>query len=158
MARMGRPRKAANLKLVQGTYRPDRDKRVKPAETKGRKCPSPPSYLGRVAKLEWRRIAPDLFRKGLLASGETATLAAYCQAFARWREFDQVVTEQGPTFTTEKGYVCQRPEVTLAQKEREAMVKYASYFGLNPSDRIATDENPTADPDAEFLLGERTGS
>jgi phage terminase small subunit len=47
--------------------------------------PKPPRYLTRLAAAEWRRLAPELHRLGLLTVVDVAPLAAYCQAYARWR-------------------------------------------------------------------------
>jgi P27 family predicted phage terminase small subunit len=144
------------LKLLSGTLRKDRD--VKPKVKRppaGAKCPSPPSWLGRIAKEEWRRVAPFLFRRGLLTKQNVTELAAYCQSCARWREYEKVVDESGTTFTTEKGYVCQRPEVTLSQKERVMMSQFGTKFGITPdSANFGTDEpDAPRDVTADFLFG-----
>lgn len=152
----GRPPKSRVLKLLTGTLRKDRDvKRARPkAPPAGAKCPAPPSRLGRLAKEEWRRVAPFLFRRGLLTKQNVTDLAAYCQSCGRWWEYEKVIDEQGATFTTEKGYVCQRPEVTLSQKERTLMRQLAADFGITPASvNFGIDEPETkADPTEDFLF------
>ncbi len=153
----GRPPKPRVLKLLAGTLRKDRDtKRARPkAPAAGAKCPSPPSRLGKIAKEEWRRVAPFLFRRGLLTRENVTKLAAYCQSCGRWWEYEKVIDEQGATFTTEKGYVCQRPEVTLSQKERTLMRQMATDFGLSPaSPNFGIEEQEAkADPAEAFIFG-----
>ena len=152
----GRPRKPSALKLLTGTFRKDRAPKREPKPKAEKHIPAPPSFLGRVAKEEWRRVTPELYRLGLLTKVDRASLAGYCQSYARWIECEKVVTEMGVTFMTEKGYVCQRPEVSIAQKERALMRQFANDFGLNPSSRSRIDtpepEKPK-DQDEDFLFG-----
>ena len=50
--------------------------------------PGCPRHLWTEAKKEWRRIAPELLRYGLISKLDRAGLALYCQAWARnvWAE------------------------------------------------------------------------
>ena len=41
---------------------------------------------------------------GVLTEIDMATFAAYCQSYARWKEAQQHIDEEGSTFETEKGY------------------------------------------------------
>ena len=58
--------------------------------------PSPPSWLDREAKAEWRRITPELHRLGLLATLDRAVLSVYCRTWAIWVKaaaaLDEIVT------------------------------------------------------------------
>jgi phage terminase small subunit len=49
--------------------------------------------LSAEAKIEWRRVARALHRLGLLTSVDRAALAAYCQAYARWRQAEKALGE-----------------------------------------------------------------
>jgi len=158
----GRPPKPRVLKLLTGTLRKDREAKKprlrKPAA--GAKCPSPPSVMGKLAREEWRRVAPFLFRRGMLTLQNRSSLAAYCQSYGRWVGYEKVIDEHGATFTTEKGYVCQRPEVTQSQKERLTMLKFATEFGLTPSSdaKFGADETDTPkDVTADFLFPAKHG-
>ena len=55
--------------------------------------PKPPRYLTRLAAAEWRRLAPELHRLGLLTVVDVAPLAAYCQAYARWRAGEEALAK-----------------------------------------------------------------
>lgn len=147
------------LKLLRGNPGKRAISAREPKPRAAKKTPAPPKYLGAIAKEEWRRVVPELHRLGLLTKVDTTSLAMYCQALARWREADQVITAQGMTFMTEKGYVVQRPEVTIAQKQATLCKQFASEFGLTPSSRtrINVPEQPPekVDPDEDFLLGGR---
>jgi P27 family predicted phage terminase small subunit len=142
----GRPRKPSALKLLQGTFRKDRAPKREPKPPAGDRPPSPPSYLGKVARAEWARLAKRLHGVGLLTEVDRSKFAMYCQAYARWQEAEQVITEQGMTFMTDKGYVCQRPEVSISNKQCEIARKIGGEFGLDPAARSRIDVPEPAPP------------
>jgi P27 family predicted phage terminase small subunit len=112
-----------------------------------------PRWLLPEAKREWRRVAPELKRMGLATVVDRTALAAYCQAYARWRQAEDVLTREGLTFATGSGYLQQRPEVAIAQKSMQIMKAFLTEFGFTPASRtrISLPEQKAADPFAEFL-------
>ena len=83
--RSGRKRKPPQLKLVEGTFREDRDgSRIEAeaaaADAKAGPVPRPPSHLTTAGKRAWRVIAPQLHAKGLLADLETTIFSELCRA------------------------------------------------------------------------------
>jgi phage terminase small subunit len=46
--------------------------------------PIPPDFLSAGAKAEWTRLAPGLWRGGLLTELDTGVFSAYCEAAATW--------------------------------------------------------------------------
>jgi P27 family predicted phage terminase small subunit len=152
----GRPRKPTALKVLHGTFRKDRAPKREPKPKAGTKPPTAPSYLGALARAEWRRLAPRLHKLGLLTEVDRSKFAMYCQAYARWQEAEKVITDQGMTFMTEKGYVVQRPEVAIALKQAKMAKELGAEFGLDPAARSRIDvpepEKPR-DPTADFLFG-----
>lgn len=137
----GRPRKPTYLKVLHGTYRPDRAPKNEPQPDPS--TPSCPKWLHPEAKREWRRIVPHLERLGLLTQVDRAALAAYCQLYARWWEAERAIKAHGLTQVTESGYVAQRPEVGIANSAIKQMRAYLSEFGLSPASRSRIDA-PTA--------------
>jgi P27 family predicted phage terminase small subunit len=135
----GRPPKPTALKLLQGTFRKDRARKREPRPKVGDRPPSAPSYLGKIARAEWTRLAKRLHVLGLLTEVDRSKFAMYCQAYARWQEAEQVITDQGMTFMTDKGYVCQRPEVSISNKQCEIARKIGAEFGLDPAARSRID-------------------
>lgn len=120
------------------------------------KAPAPPAFLDEVATKEWKRVAPELHRLGLLTVVDIMALAAYCQCYSDYLTAREAIARAGgnPTFTTDKGYVGQRPEVTIAQKSLALMKAYMAEFGMTPSARarMALPQEPTEqDPLDEFL-------
>jgi P27 family predicted phage terminase small subunit len=104
------------------------------------------------------RLAKRLHRLGLLTEVDRSKFAMYCQAYARWQECEKVIDEQGMSFTTEKGYVCQRPEVSISAKYFEMARKVGAEFGIDPAARSRIDvpepEKPK-DTAEDFLFGKK---
>jgi phage terminase small subunit len=67
------------LKLVKGNpgHRPLTDSEPAPRKM----LPEPPAELSGDARKEWDRVAPELYRMGLLTGLDRAALAAYCQVY-----------------------------------------------------------------------------
>src|SRR5258708_2837634 len=84
-------RKSAEHHKVMGTYRAARH-RPALAFPKGASCPS---WLTNQAKREWRRVAPLLEAQNILQKSDTMILAAYCEAFANWRDAVKHVEAEG---------------------------------------------------------------
>lgn len=96
---------------------------------------SPSPWLDKLAQAEWKRIAPTLMPLGLLTIVDRAALEGYCQAYSRWRMAEAVIQKQGLCFKTPKGYVQQRPEVSIAQQYLHKMHSLAAEFGFTPASR-----------------------
>jgi P27 family predicted phage terminase small subunit len=97
--------------------------------------PKCPRYFSGIARREWRRIVPELDRLGLLTCVDGAALEAYCNAYANMVVCQTVINTLGLTFTTETGYVAQRPEVGIVNKSLAAIKSLCAEFGLTPSAR-----------------------
>ena len=89
----GRPRKPTALHVIQGTARPDRINKREPQPPAG--APECPTWLTVEAQDEWRRISGELIALGILTIVDRAALAAYCQSWARWREAEEHISEEG---------------------------------------------------------------
>lgn len=125
--------------------------------------PPPPKFLNTDGREEWARIAPELHALGLLTDVDLAVLAAYCHAFARWRQAETAIAEMGKAdmltgslmIRTAKGNPIQNPLVGTANKAMEAMVRYAAEFGMTPAarSRIERGIDGNAGDPLERLLG-----
>ncbi|MEO1105594.1 MAG: phage terminase small subunit P27 family [Pseudomonadota bacterium] len=104
--------------------------------------PKCPSHLSRTAKNEWKRIAGTLHEMGVLTTVDRAALAAYCQAYGRWVEAEQKLTETPPLIKTPSGYVQQSPWLSIANKQMELMGRYMAELGITPASRsrVAADK------------------
>jgi P27 family predicted phage terminase small subunit len=159
----GRKPKPTHLKLVTGN--PGK-RRLNPAEPRPASAgvPAPPAELSDEAKTEWRRVARGLHRIGLLTGVDRAALAAYCQAWGRWRQAEHALAEMAMRdpltralmVRTKDGNLIQNPLVGIANKAMADMVRYAAEFGMTPSarSRIGAAPNPNDKEDpAESYFG-----
>jgi len=98
--------------------------------------PDPPPYLGKFAKKEWKRISPILHKAGLLTECDMTMLSSYCQAYDRWLTAEKKLrTYDELTYSSDKGNFLQRPEVSIANKAMDDLLRYGREFGLTPSSR-----------------------
>ena len=150
----GRKPKPTNLKILEGnpSKRPLPTNEVKPK----RKAPRCPQWLEEDAKKEWKRMGKILEQMGLLTDMDMTAFAGYCQAYARWKEAEEFITQHGTMIRTPNGYLQQVPQVSIAQTNLKIMLKFCEQFGLTPSarSRIVAGEG-TVDPadEMEKILG-----
>ncbi len=142
-------RKPASFHQLAGSFRADRHTKS------GLQLPpatgTPPRWLSKVAKQEWKRVAPFLVEQGLLTETDISVLAVYCNAFAGYLECRALVEEQGQIITVESqtrtgktAKPIRNPAVTLMLDYQRALLAAASKFGFSPFDRerIAGSESP----------------
>lgn len=150
----GRPPKPTVLKVLQGNpgKRPLNTNEPKPQPI----APKPPSWLPREAKREWKRLAPELEKLGLLTIVDGTAFANYCLAYARLREAEETIKREGMVITTEKGYKMPHPAVKIAEKAQQIIKAFCSEFGLTPSSRSRM-SLPTRNEDDEYEEFRRRG-
>lgn len=141
MAQRGPKTKPTKLKLLTDTARVHRLNLAEPQPVAGQ--PDVPEHLSDAAREEWMRIVVELVALGLLTHLDRGALAAYCQAYGRWRAAElalarmaarDAVTE-GLMIKTQSGNLIQNPLVGTANKAMADMVRYAAEFGLTPAAR-----------------------
>lgn len=90
MAGRGRPPKPTAVKELEGNpgKRPLNKNEPKPKQI----APKCPSWLEPDAKKEWRRLSKELETMGLLTQVDMAAFAGYCQAYARWKEAEEFIS------------------------------------------------------------------
>jgi len=119
--------------------------------------PIAPAWLSEYAKTEWRYIVPKLYDLGLATKIDRAELAAYCEAFAKFREATEALQREGNSMVirTHNGNFVQNPWVSIQNKAAEAMHKHAQQFGMTPSarTRISVDKPAQALTLEEELFG-----
>jgi len=121
-----------------------------------KKAPSCPKWLEPEAKKEWKRLAKRMEALGVLTEVDMGAFAGYCQAYARWKEAEEFLTQHGTIVKTPSGYWQQVPQVSIAQTYLKIMQKSAEQFGLTPAARsriISDSVGANADDELENLLG-----
>jgi len=101
-------------------------------------------------------MAKVLEAMGLLTEMDMAAFAGYCQAYARWKEAEEFITQHGSMVRTPNGYLQQVPQVSIAQTNQKIMLKFCEQFGLTPSSRsriVAGADGNSSEDEMEQLLG-----
>lgn len=126
----GRPPLPRAVKALQGTLRKHRDGYDEPRPTL-RSLPCPGRLTG-DARTEWKRVAPELFRLGLLSVLDGAILEGYCCAVATWRAAQAAIARDGLLLDTPNGYQQAHPGIAIAAGALKQMHVFAGDFGLTP--------------------------
>lgn len=152
MAARGRKPIPTAVKMLEGNPG-KRNLNVKEPQP-AKKAPRCPVWLEDEAKKEWKRMAKQLEQLGILTDIDMAAFAGYCQAYARWKEAEEFITQHGTIVKTPSGYWQQVPQVSIAQTYLKIMNKFCEQFGLTPSarSRLATDVGEDAGSDAMEIL------
>jgi P27 family predicted phage terminase small subunit len=160
-AMRGRKPRPTYLKLVTGNPGKRPLNAAEPKPKTG--IPAPPAELSGDAKAEWRRVAHHLHALGILTTADRAALAAYCQAYGRWRQAERALAEMAKLdpvtgalmIRTKDGNAIQNPLVGTANKAMADMVRYAAEFGMTPSARTriagAPADGHDDDPAAKYF-------
>ena len=142
MASRGRKPKPTAIKLLEGNpgCRP-----LYRAEPKPTGVPVCPDWLEDEAKAEWERMGGILADMGVLTEVDTMAFAGYCQAYARWKEAEEFISQHGSIIRTPNGYLQQVPQVSIAQTNLKIMLKFCEEFGLTPSARSRISANKSTE-------------
>jgi len=146
----GRRPKPTALKKLQGNpgRRPLNELEPKPA----RGLPPCPDFLQGEARRHWDEIGPQLEAMGVLAEIDGTMLAAYCQAYAQWRDALEKL-KLGTIIKAPSGYPVLSPYCYLANKAMQIMRGIAQEFGMTPSSRsrLKMEKPAEENPLAEFM-------
>lgn len=140
---MGRPAQPAKILQLNGRAE-GQDSAGRPIPKPPpfkRLAPAPPTWLSREAKAEWRRVAPALERLDLVKPEDRATLAGYCQVWARLVAAYQDINKNGLTVRNESTrkdgtssvWWTKNPAVQVAEQCETRLLQYAGQFGLTPA-------------------------
>ena len=153
MGKRGPRPQPTNLKLLEGVVNKKRINFNEPKPKKAKRTPRPPGYLNATAKTEWRRVAGELFRLGLLSNLDITALGAYCQCYATWFEANENIQKHGMLIKAQSGFPVQSPYVSISNKAMGEMRRWLTEFGMTPSSRTQT-TGPLGDfdPDLTGLL------
>jgi P27 family predicted phage terminase small subunit len=138
----GRKPKPTYLKLIAGNpgRRPLNENEPAPRLA----LPSVPPHLSDEAKVEWGRVANEMYDLGMLTHLDRAVLASYCQYYASWCKFTELSDRQ-PLMKGSKGQPVVSPYVKLANQAYQNMLKAAVELGITPSARSRVSAAPPQD-------------
>ena len=125
-----------------------RGRAIAPRQARNPALPRCPDHLTPPAAREWRRVAGELHKMGVLTTIDRAALAAYCQAYGRWVEAEERMREGQMLYKTPSGHVQQSPLLGIINKQLELMGRYMAELGMTPAarSRVAAILPPEADP------------
>jgi P27 family predicted phage terminase small subunit len=160
---VGRPPKPTHLKLLRGNPGKRALNKNEPKPQISADLPEPPIFLSGYGLEEWNRIGLELHRLRLLTVVDINTLAAYCEAYARWRTAEETLKRLAVSDPMTHGLLIKstantpmpNPLVWVAHKAAAAMVKYGAEFGLTPAARsriAATDADKSFKKKFEGLI------
>lgn len=135
--RSGRPRKSTELKVIQGTFRPDRESsaavQLPPGRPKIREGLSPAT----MAEIEW--IIEDLETLGVLSEVDGRAIELCGQSLATYWKNIEFCEQEGYTYSneTDKGYLQtgKRPEAAVAETALKNAKDLLMQFGLTLASR-----------------------
>ncbi len=115
--------------------------------------PTPPTWLSREAKAEWRRVSPGLARLDLVKEEDRAAFATYCETWSEFVQASKALTAHGSlTIVVAQGEI-PHPAVAIRRAAGQQLRSWAREFGLTPAaeNSLATkgggdgaEENPFA--------------
>lgn len=142
-------RKTADEHRLNGTYKPHRAGNYAGNGVTFSGPAKMPTYLSKDARAEWRRIGPDLEQNGILTAASANIFAAYCTAFALWRECladigtnGQTIMVNSHTRTGSTTVPKQNPAVRNLGEHQRAMLAAAKLFGIDPLNRPRIEASP----------------
>ena len=129
-----------HLRLLRGNPQKEPMNKNEPQPVIEPAVPAAPPFLTGYAGEEWTRIAKELWQLKLLSRVDMQPLAAYCEAYAIWRnaiEAYETIAARDPTMRglmikSAKGTPLQNPIVPTFRQAAGDMVRFAAEFGFNP--------------------------
>jgi len=136
MGRRGPKKTPPEIKLAHGTHRDDRDGKpeLQPGDSLT-EVPRAPRSLGTVGKKVWKEATGLMVDAGYLTALDLSALELYCRAHDEVATLDEEIANVGTTYTTEKGFVGQMPQVNQRFKWLDIIRRYQLEFWLTPTAR-----------------------
>lgn len=144
---MARPRKTVEEKRRNGTYRPSRHGgEASPQPVAAVECPS---WVHRLGRDEFVRLADVMTRGQTLSAGDIVALSLYADVFGFYLELrNRVKNANDLVVSTPSGSVKVSPLATLLRSHRDDCLRAGAKLGLSPMDRRSVNKL-TPDEDAE---------
>lgn len=105
---------------------------------------NPPSWLGKEAKREWRRVAPILNARQTVTSGDLGILESYCTAIGMMRDAQRLLNRDGLVLKGKK-----HPAIGTQNAAQTTARLAANELGLTPVSRSRPAIRETSDDDNE---------
>jgi P27 family predicted phage terminase small subunit len=90
----GRPKKPTHQKILEGTYRKDREPTNPLPLESLESLPKAPGYLTKTGQKVWRVVVDRLFKLGVLYDLHLELLAMYCGEVAMYQDMSVIIKEK----------------------------------------------------------------
>lgn len=154
MGRRGPAPKPTALKVIEGTFRPDRAPVREPKPKVA--APAKPKGLTQRASREWDRVVPQLLAVRVLTELDLAVLVGYCESWSLYWKAKAEVGKRGITVVAGSGTRIANPAVGVMNRAYRDYVLAGRELGLTPAARSRIEALPdeAAGRDEEaFLFG-----
>ena len=132
---MGRPRKPAQLKVLEGN--PGKRRISQPPLSSPDADPDPPAHLSEASSVEWRLLVHSLQNERLWTDRDRAALEVYVEALVTFREAVAYVRAHGVMVPGQKsGTRVKNPAIQIVRDSAGVIRAYGSEFGLTPYTRM----------------------
>lgn len=84
---------------------------------------------------EWNRLAPILYKMGVLKSIDVDELANYCRAYVRYKDAHQSLTPETFTIVAGNGSRVANPLIRVIEQAATEMHRIRQGFGMTPAAR-----------------------
>ena len=150
----GRPNKPTAVKVLEGTYRPDRALPNEVTPELLAHIPDPPEGLGEWGQREWVVVCRWLHEIGSLAATDLSLIAAYCNEIDNYWSYDAKVKQVGAVISikNKEGMIIKvqkSPYTGLRKDALDEAIKLAGQFGFTPAARARLG-SPGEKPKDEF--------
>lgn len=130
-------RKAVEVHLREGTFRPDRH--APPGLIAGRprrdELNEPPAHLPEDARALWRAYVPDLVACGIVDRVDVPMLEQLCVQYSRIRAAQRVIADVGLFTRGSVGQIRAHPAVRIEAEATILFDRLAQQFGIGPLGR-----------------------
>ena len=125
----GRPPVPTALRILHGnpSRRPLNEEEPKP-ETEIPECPD---GLDKVGQDEWERITGHLYQLNMVADMDLAVLYGYCHSFEQFIKSATDLKKTGFLVKAPSGYPIVNPLLSINNKAKAMMLKFAQELGLS---------------------------
>ena len=124
--------------------------------------PEAPAHLDDGGKVEWARMAVELYPSGVMTEVDRAVLEVYCSEYSKWVTATLEIQKHGMLIKAQSGFPMQSPWLQIANKAQAEMRKWLCEMGCTPSSRSGVKAKPkeeAKDPLEEFIKkGKRLGA
>ena len=144
----GRPRKPRTIKMIQGTFRQDRNPVNEPEPSSlSASLIRVPSTLNKWAKKFWKDHIEEFTAIGLITSADIETFEMTAQTYGSWKEAEyEIYHDEFKRKRTIGQYMKLRaynrqnmPELIVMEKSRMDYVRLSGLIGMNPVSRNKID-------------------